>query len=66
MFRKGDTVVHPEHGAAVIEELRENPDLTTADKAAVVRGQPLVRQAPCPLGAEMIRAEGLTSRLFSD
>ena len=23
MFRKGDTVVHPEHGAAVIEELRE-------------------------------------------
>ena len=21
MFRKGDTVVHPEHGAAVIEEL---------------------------------------------
>jgi CarD family transcriptional regulator, regulator of rRNA transcription len=22
-FRKGDTVVHPEHGAAVIEELRE-------------------------------------------
>jgi len=23
LFRKGDTVVHPEHGAAVIEELRE-------------------------------------------
>ena len=23
MFRKGDTVVHPEHGAAVIEDLRE-------------------------------------------
>jgi CarD family transcriptional regulator len=23
VFRKGDTVVHPEHGAAVIEELRE-------------------------------------------
>ena len=23
MFRKGDTVVHPEHGAAVIEELCE-------------------------------------------
>lgn len=23
MFRKGDTVVHPEHGAAVIQELRE-------------------------------------------
>ena len=23
MFRKGDTVVHPQHGAAVIEELRE-------------------------------------------
>ena len=22
-FRKGDTVVHPEHGAAVVEELRE-------------------------------------------
>ena len=23
MFRKGDTVVHPEHGASVIQELRE-------------------------------------------
>ena len=23
MFRKGDIVVHPEHGAAVIQELRE-------------------------------------------
>ena len=23
MFRKGDTVVHPEHGAAVIEDLCE-------------------------------------------
>jgi CarD family transcriptional regulator len=23
VFRKGDTVVHPEHGAAVVEELRE-------------------------------------------
>ena len=23
VFRKGDTVVHPEHGAAVIQELRE-------------------------------------------
>jgi CarD family transcriptional regulator, regulator of rRNA transcription len=23
LFRKGDTVVHPEHGAAVIQELRE-------------------------------------------
>ena len=23
MYRKGDTVVHPEHGAAVIEDLRE-------------------------------------------
>ena len=23
MFQKGDTVVHPEHGAAVIQELRE-------------------------------------------
>ena len=22
-FRKGDTVVHPEHGAAVIEELKD-------------------------------------------
>ncbi|MGH2658985.1 MAG: CarD family transcriptional regulator, partial [Actinomycetota bacterium] len=37
MFRKGDTVVHPEHGAAVIEELREREILGEKRKYFVLR-----------------------------
>ncbi|HET6776616.1 MAG TPA: CarD family transcriptional regulator, partial [Actinomycetota bacterium] len=37
MFRKGDTVVHPEHGAAVIEELRERDFLGERRKYLVLR-----------------------------
>ncbi len=37
MFRKGDTVVHPEHGAAVIEELREREFLGEKKKYFVLR-----------------------------
>lgn len=37
MFRKGDTVVHPEHGAAVIEELRERDFLGERRKYFVLR-----------------------------
>ncbi len=37
MFRKGDTVVHPEHGAAVIEELREREILGETRKYYVLR-----------------------------
>ncbi len=37
MFRKGDTVVHPEHGAAVIEELREREFLGEKRKYFVLR-----------------------------
>ncbi|MGZ4146990.1 MAG: CarD family transcriptional regulator [Actinomycetota bacterium] len=37
MFRKGDTVVHPEHGAAVIEELREREILGETRKYFVLR-----------------------------
>lgn len=37
MFRKGDTVVHPEHGAAVIEELREREILGEKRKYIVLR-----------------------------
>ena len=37
MFRKGDTVVHPEHGAAVIEELREREFLGEKRKYLVLR-----------------------------
>lgn len=36
MFRKGDTVVHPEHGAAVIEELRERDFLGERKKYFVL------------------------------
>lgn len=37
MFRKGDTVVHPEHGAAVIEELRVREFLGERRKYLVLR-----------------------------
>ena len=37
MFRKGDTVVHPEHGAAVIEDLRERDFLGERKKYFVLR-----------------------------
>ncbi len=37
MFRKGDTVVHPEHGAAVIEELRVREFLGEKRKYLVLR-----------------------------
>ena len=37
MFRKGDTVVHPEHGAAVIEELRTREVLGERKKYLVLR-----------------------------
>ncbi|MBI4261796.1 MAG: CarD family transcriptional regulator [Actinobacteria bacterium] len=37
MFRKGDTVVHPEHGAAVIEDLRERDFLGEKKKYFVLR-----------------------------
>ena len=37
MFRKGDTVVHPEHGAAVIEELRDREFLGEKRKYLVLR-----------------------------
>jgi len=37
VFRKGDTVVHPEHGAAVIEELREREILGEKRKYFVLR-----------------------------
>ena len=37
MFRKGDTVVHPEHGAAVIEELREREILGERRRYFVLR-----------------------------
>lgn len=37
MFRKGDTVVHPEHGAAVIEELRVREFLGERKKYFVLR-----------------------------
>jgi CarD family transcriptional regulator len=37
VFRKGDTVVHPEHGAAVIEDLRERDFLGERKKYLVLR-----------------------------
>lgn len=37
MFRKGETVVHPEHGAAVIEELRVREFLGERRKYLVLR-----------------------------
>lgn len=37
MFRKGDTVVHPEHGAAVIEELKDREFLGEKKKYLVLR-----------------------------
>ncbi len=37
MFRKGDTVVHPEHGAAIIEELRDREFLGEKRKYLVLR-----------------------------
>ena len=37
MLRKGDTVVHPEHGAAVIEELRDREFLGEKRKYLVLR-----------------------------
>jgi CarD family transcriptional regulator len=37
VFRKGDTVVHPEHGAAVIEDLRERDFLGERKKYFVLR-----------------------------
>ncbi|MDP9341306.1 MAG: CarD family transcriptional regulator [Actinomycetota bacterium] len=37
MYRKGDTVVHPEHGAAVITELRERDFLGERKKYFVLR-----------------------------
>jgi CarD family transcriptional regulator, regulator of rRNA transcription len=37
LFRKGDTVVHPEHGAAVIEDLRERDFLGETRKYLVLR-----------------------------
>jgi CarD family transcriptional regulator len=37
VFRKGDTVVHPEHGAAVIEELRTREILGERKKYLVLR-----------------------------
>lgn len=37
MFRKGDTVVHPEHGVAVIEELRVREFLGERRKYLVLR-----------------------------
>lgn len=37
VFRKGDTVVHPEHGAAVIEELRVREFLGERRKYLVLR-----------------------------
>ena len=37
VFRKGDTVVHPEHGAAVIEELREREILGEKRRYFVLR-----------------------------
>jgi CarD family transcriptional regulator, regulator of rRNA transcription len=37
VFRKGDTVVHPEHGAAVIEELREKEFLGETRTYLVLR-----------------------------
>jgi CarD family transcriptional regulator len=36
-FRKGDTVVHPEHGAAVVEEVREKEFLGEKKKYLVLR-----------------------------
>jgi CarD family transcriptional regulator len=36
-FRKGDTVVHPEHGAAVIQELKEKEFLGEKRKYLVLR-----------------------------
>ena len=37
MYRKGDTVVHPEHGAAVIDEIREKEFLGEKRKYLVLR-----------------------------
>jgi CarD family transcriptional regulator len=37
VFRKGDTVVHPEHGAAVIQELRERELFGEKKKFFVLR-----------------------------
>jgi CarD family transcriptional regulator len=37
VFRKGDTVVHPEHGAAVIEDLRERDFLGERREYFVLR-----------------------------
>jgi len=37
VYRKGDTVVHPEHGAAVIEDLRERDFLGDKKKYFVLR-----------------------------
>ena len=37
VFRKGDTVVHPEHGAAVIEELRDREFLGEKKRYLVLR-----------------------------
>jgi CarD family transcriptional regulator len=37
VYRKGDTVVHPEHGAAVIEDLRERDFLGEKKKYFVLR-----------------------------
>ena len=37
MYRKGDTVVHPEHGAAVITDLRERDFLGERKKYFVLR-----------------------------
>jgi CarD family transcriptional regulator len=36
-FRKGDTVVHPEHGAAVVQEVREKEFLGEKRKYLVLR-----------------------------
>jgi CarD family transcriptional regulator len=37
VYRKGDTVVHPEHGAAVIDEIREKEFLGEKRKYLVLR-----------------------------
>ena len=64
-FRKGDTVVHPEHGAAVVQEVREKEFL--GEKRMITKArQILISELAFATGKSEDEAEAVIDGVLDD
>ena len=65
MFRKGDTVVHPDHGAAVIEDLCVR-ELFGEKRMITKARQILVSELTFATGGDEEKAEAMIDKVLDD